>query len=150
VVVLTGVDTTERDADGRVIDGGSVTLDRLRVGDCFTEPGFEDLPDDGSEGESSGVVDVVPCREPHQAEVFESLQMSGDGFPGDAAIRRRAADCVPAFEDYVGRPYRRSDLEITLYTPTSTSWRLGDRTLLCNLTERDLSDVTGSLRNSRR
>jgi hypothetical protein len=149
VILFAGVDTTDRDSEGNVIDGGTVTLDRLRVGDCFNEPNFEDLPADGSQGEASASVEVVPCREPHQAEVYHSLEVTGDDFPGESAIDRQAAECVPEFKEYVGKPYGRSRLEITLYYPTSSSWRLGDRTVLCNLVERDLSDMTGSKRNSR-
>lgn len=150
VVVFTGVDTTERDADGRVMDGGSVTLDRLRLGDCFNEPNLDDLPTDGSEGQASATVSVVPCAESHQAELFHIIEPDDGDFPGQQAMDRRALDCVPEFEEFVGTPYRRSRLDFVIFFPTTATWRFGDHTILCSVTERDLSDVTGSLRNSRR
>lgn len=149
VILFGGVDTTERDSEGRVTDGGTVTLDRLRVGDCFDEPNLDELATE-DEGVASGAVDVVPCAESHRAEVFHRIKVSGDDFPGDAAIERQTAECLPAFKEYVGKAYGRSTLEVAIYYPTSSSWRFGDRTILCNLTKRDLSDITGSLRNSRR
>lgn len=149
-IVLNGFDDTERDSQGQVVEGGTVTLDRLRVGDCFEDPNFDELPTDGSMGEGSASVEVVPCAEPHQAEVFHSIEMGGDDFPGETAVNRRSADCIPAFKEYVGKAFGRSRLEVALYFPTSMSWRLGDRTILCSLTERDLSDMTGSMKGSRR
>jgi len=149
VIVFSGVDNTERDSKGRVVEGGSVSIERLRVGDCFNEPNFEDLLDGDAEGQASAAVDVVPCREPHQAEVYDIITVSGDDFPGDAAIERRTAECLHSFKEYVGKSYGRSRLDAAIYYPTQSSWRFGDRTILCNLTERDLSDLEGSKRNSR-
>ncbi|MDZ5622915.1 septum formation family protein [Nocardioides sp. HM23] len=150
VVLFNGIDNTERDSEGRVVDGGTVTLDRLRIGDCFDEPNLDDIPTDGSEAEGSASVEVVPCGEPHQAEFFHSIEVGGDDFPGTAALDRRGAECLRAFEEYVGKPFRRSSLEVVYYSPTPMSWRLGDHTILCTVTEPDMSDVTGSVKNSRR
>ena len=145
-----GFDTTERDSQGRVTDGGSVSVGKLRIGDCYSEPKLADLPDDGSEGESPASVDVVPCGQTHQAEVFAIIELGGGDYPGDAGVRRRLRDCLPAFEHYVGRPYRRSELDIIFFYPTSASWRFGDRSITCSLVSRDLSDLSSSQKNARR
>jgi len=150
VIVFNGVDGTERDADGQVVDGGTVTPDRLRVGDCFTEPAFDKISADGSEREASATIEVVPCSEPHQAEAFHSFKISGDDFPGHDAISSWSADCFRAFKEYVGKAYAQSSLDVMFYSPTAQSWRFGDRTILCSLTERDLSDMTDTARDSRR
>lgn len=150
VLVLTGFDETERDADGRVVEGGSVTFDRIRVGDCFDEPGLADLPTDGSEGEGAAYVDVVPCSEPHQAEVFHEITLDDDGYPGDPVIDARIGDCMPEFRTYVGTSYRRSRLEVVFYYPTRTTWRFGDREITCTLVSPNARDLEGSMRGSRR
>ena len=149
VVFFNGFDDTERDADGRVVEGGEVTLDRLQVGDCFSEPNLDSIPTDEAGEEASVTVDVVPCDEPHQAETYHQIQLDGGDYPGSDAIDARAAECVTAFRAYVGVPYRRSRLDFVYYFPTSASWRLGDREIVCSLVNRDLSDLTGSKRRSR-
>lgn len=50
----------------------------------------------------------------------------------------------------MGIPYLRSRMDFVAFFPTSITWRLGQRTILCSLVEQDSSDVTGSHQNSRR
>ena len=150
VVVFTGVDETRRDSTGQVVDGGSVTLERLQVGDCFTEPSLDDVLTDEDRSEASGLADVVPCSDPHQAEVFHEFDVAGDDFPGDAVIERRTADCLPAFKDYVGKSFQRSQLDVVFYFPTSTAWRFGDHEITCVLLDPDMKQLNLSMAGSRR
>ncbi|KAA1425660.1 DUF4190 domain-containing protein [Nocardioides antri] len=149
VVVVNGVDTTERDEDGRVTEAGTVTLDKLRVGDCFNEPRLDDIPTDGSDGEASATVTVVPCAQEHQAEVYHIITLESDDYPGQKALDRRSLDCYTAFKDYVGIAYRRSKLDFVMHFPSKMTWRFGDRTILCSLARPDAGKFTGSLRGSR-
>lgn len=144
-----GFDTTERDAQGHVTDGGSVSVGKLRVGDCYSAPALADITDAGT-STSPTSVDVVPCGEDHQAEVFQIIELHGHRFPGEDGVDRRLVDCLRSFEQYVGRPYRKSELDVIFFYPTSTSWRFGDRLITCSLVARDMSDLSSSQRNARR
>ena len=145
-VLVTGLDTTERDADGRVVEGGSVTVDRLQVGDCYDDPEFDasDGRDEGP-GEAATQVEVVPCSEPHEAEVAHILELTGEDYPGRAAIDARSEDCFPTNRELArGVPFRRA-LGVYIIFPSTTTWRLGDRALLCIVTRTEGEPLTGSL-----
>lgn len=74
LAVLTGA---ERTTAGEVTDGGSVSVDDLRVGDCLN---------DVEETDSTLSVDVLPCGQLHDAEVVSSFDLPDDRFPGQEAI----------------------------------------------------------------
>ncbi len=150
IVFFNGFDASERDSSGRVVEGGTVTLDRLRAGDCFNGGGLEALPEDGIAGEAALTADVVPCGRAHQAEVFHLFDIESDSYPGDAAVQERLKECVSKFRTFVGRSYQRSQLEIVFLYPSSDTWRLGDREVTCIVVDPDLTEVIGSLAGSRR
>lgn len=150
VVIFNGVDETERDSSGRVVEGGTVTLDRLRVGDCFNGGGLDGLAEDGTEGEAGVTADVVPCGRAHQAEVYYQFDIESDGYPGDAAVQSRLTDCLSEFRNFVRRSYQRSQLEIFFLYPSSATWRLGDHEVVCIVADPDLTEISGSLAGSRR
>ena len=114
----------DRADDGSVTRRGSVSVDALRAGDCPTS-----LPD--------GVIrtiDLVPCSQPHRAEVYSTFTLTGSRFPGeDETIRLANGGCLERLITFVGRP-RESSFEIYYLTPTSATWALGDRTVHCLLT----------------
>lgn len=149
VVFLTGLDETERDSSGQVVEAGTVTLDRLRVGDCFTGGGLDGLADD-TETEASFSAEVVPCSRAHQAEVYHSFEIVSDSYPGDDVVEARLKECLPKFRPFIGQSYKRSRLEVFSFYPSSATWRFGDHEVVCVVAERDLTDVTGSLAGSRR
>lgn len=150
LVFFTGFDESERDSSGQVVDGGTVTLDRLRLGDCFNGGGLDGLAEDGDQSEAAVTADVVPCSRAHQAEVFHLFDIDADGYPGDAVVQRRLQECVSEFRTFVGRSYQRSQLEVIFLYPTSATWRLGDREVVCLVANPDLTKVTGSLAGARR
>lgn len=102
------------DVDGPVRAG----VHRLAVGNCIAE-----LPEDGAVGS----VTVVPCADPHTAEVVGVHQVRVEGpFPGDEAVTREvAASCEMDADQRAGgfRP--------VVWTPTAGSWAQGDREGLC-------------------
>jgi hypothetical protein len=150
VVLFIGVDGTDRDDEGRVTEAGLVTLDRLRPGDCFSDDVLAEADVD-EEVEASTHVRVVPCEETHQFEVFHVLELPDGDYPGPQGVEARLVGCLDAYTDYVGRRWRpRSGLDVSYYYPTKTSWRFGDRRVVCSLYEVARSERTGSLRGSRR
>lgn len=143
IALAVGYFTTARRGDDGALDtAGNVTVDDLRVGDCFNS---------GTETEISDV-DGVPCSEPHAYEVFAVADYNGSVYPETDAQFGEAffQVCVPPFESYVGVPYEDSDLWASAITPSEDGWNDGDREFICHLHEEDESMVTGSQRNSNR
>lgn len=122
---------------------GEGTAYSLEKGQCFTTPG----------GSLQGVtydVDEVPCAQEHDGEVFAAFDLPDGSYPGDAEITRAADDRCYALQDAyaMDRWALPADVDVYYLTPTSDSWRTGDREITClfgNTDERDT--LTGSLRN---
>jgi hypothetical protein len=110
-----------RDDDGRPVEAGEVRADRIRVGDCFDDP---------------AVVDVVPCDELHDNEVFHLFDVDDGEYPGRDALEslssRRCGE--DAFEAYVGDTVGGSLYDVFQIVPSPESWADdGDRTVVCVL-----------------
>ncbi|WP_020127976.1 DUF4190 domain-containing protein [Streptomyces sp. 303MFCol5.2] len=114
----------------------------LAKGDCFDVPGEtfdEDVYD----------VDEVDCSGEHDAEVFATVPLTGDSFPGDDHVTDVADDkCYTLQDAYAMDPWALTD-EVDIYylTPTADSWSWGDREITCvfaNVDEK--GTLTGSLR----
>lgn len=115
-----------RGDDGSLTSGGTVTVDDLRVGDCF----------DASDDVEISDVDGVPCAEPHDYEVFLVQERPGETYPTDAEFEEIFGSmCVPAFEAYVGSDYVSSALYAGFITPSQASWDDDDREYICYLYE---------------
>ncbi|UPO77083.1 MULTISPECIES: septum formation family protein [Arthrobacter] len=112
----------------------------LNVGDCLIEP----------DGDQITEVDVLPCTQEHDSEVYAAMDMAGSEYPGETAVDEAAAEfCVAEFQPYIGADYQTSVLDIGLITPTSYSWTLGgDREILCTVYRVDGSPLTNSVRNA--
>jgi len=128
-------------------EGDPVAANEIEVGDCFN-----DLADEGAVDYSD--FPVVACREPHDNEVFHLFDVpeaADAAYPGDTRVADVARDgCLGAFEPYVGRPYRRSVLEILAVPPSVGSWSSGDREVLCALYDGSRQPLTGRARGSDR
>ena len=112
----------------------------LGVGDCLIEP----------DGDKITEVDVLPCTQEHDSEVYAAMDMTDAEYPGETAVDDAAAEfCVGEFQAYIGADYQESVLDIGLITPTSYSWTLGnDREILCTAYRMDGSPLTNTIRNS--
>jgi hypothetical protein len=135
-------DKAGRGDDGRITDGGPVSVFDLRVGDC--------LRPDGDPKSELTEIHAVPCEEPHTQEVFALPDYegeAGDVYPGESEIRRFAdAACLEAFERYTGVDYLDSDLYFSYLHPSLDSWNSGDdRTIVCVIITPG-EETTGSVR----
>jgi hypothetical protein len=94
---------------------------QLVLGNCLAE-----LPDDGA----VSTVRVVPCADPHEAQVVARTDFSADAtWPGqDAADARVSRVCTPAVLSSDVDP---AGIELVVWSPTAASWSEGDRTGLC-------------------
>lgn len=113
---------------GDVTGPVGVTARQVGTGHCIRE-----LPEDGS---VAGVT-LVPCADPHQAEVVGDLELP-DGAWSSADVEARATawcEMDSAQEEAGFRP--------VVWTPSQQAWSQGDRTALC-LAWLDGGRATGS------
>lgn len=143
VVAGCGAAGPARGPDGEVLDAGEVAVGELRAGDCFEDPS-------ASTASVSRLL-VLPCDEPHDSEIYFVYTVTGDDYPGAAALDDESdRRCEIEFESFVGTARADSDLEFFALIPTRESWEGGDRTVLCALFARDLSSLIGSMGGSGR
>ena len=136
---FTGGGTATRDDSGEVVEGNDSTdVFTLQVGDCLN---------DSTAAETVETIPTVPCDEAHDSEIYASIIMDGDTFPGaEAVIAEADQACLDAFEGFVGIAYADSLYYYSYYFPTEGSWAGGDREILCTIYD-EAGQVTGSLQN---
>ena len=135
-------DDLVRGPDGQVEQAVEIPYNSLRVGDCF-----ELLdPDDPS----ITIVRAEPCADEHVYEVFFVGDMPDGDYPGDAAVSAFAdANCISAFEGYVGVPFEESTWFASPVGPAEADWLAGTRRVTCQLHTQEEAPVSGSARDSR-
>lgn len=106
--------------------GDVVKIDEVERGSCVEPVGFEaDLE----------FLKLVDCTMPHSFEIAGTAQRSeapGAAFPGDRVLDFEShTACRPAFEEWVGRTYDGEDLAIETIVPSRSTWRDGDREVVC-------------------
>lgn len=136
VATLAGCATGVRDGTGQVTAPARIDSFSVRVGDCLGK-----LP-----SESTQDLALLPCAEPHHWEAFATSTLTGEDFPGNAAVRDRAQEaCAVAYADFVGVSVGRSKLELTMLTPTRQTWtQASDREVVC-LAGNPAGGITGTL-----
>ncbi len=113
----------------------------LGDGDCFDDP----------DNSGTEVIDVpiVDCADPHDNEVYATLDVSGDSYPGQNEVGNQAdTGCLAGFEPFVGAPFETSELDYGWLTPTQESWDSGDREIVCFVYRVDLVKLTGTMEDS--
>jgi len=144
VVAVTTSDDAHRDGSGHVTQSGTISVQRLRLGDCFDHGA---LPDDNGRFRIT-TVRVVPCAEPHDWEVFHTFSLTGDAYPGTGEVSRFSeGGCLDAIEPFLGGPLDHSGPEVDYLHPTAASWRQDDRLVQCVIGANG-SQVTGTLRGT--
>lgn len=117
----------------------------LDVGDCYN-PNTKPVAD-GESGEEFAV-EVVPCTEPHDGQVYGEFKVDDGAYPGDDAIVEAADARCPAEElkfapDTWAVP---TGVSGSYYQPTKDSWATGDRLVTCTYTK-DSGKITGTLKS---
>ncbi|KAA2254901.1 hypothetical protein F0L68_29415 [Solihabitans fulvus] len=104
---------------------GSVQPAQLRAKDCF----------DGIHGSGQTTilrVTLVPCAQPHDAEMLTELTLTDSQFPGQTAVLEEAkTKCADGAEAEVAGSPILAQLELYVMAPTSLTWAHGDRTVRC-------------------
>jgi hypothetical protein len=143
IVLLVGyLVSARRDDAGSITSGGSLSIEDLRVGDCFNS----------DEAEEISSVDARRCDEAHQYEMFHiATWTAGGGYPTEDAILGFVFDeCMPAFESYVGRSFESSRLDFVHFVPVEAGWDAGDRLFQCAMFDPAVAQLSESLRNADR
>lgn len=144
IVGACGDDGPSRDEAGRITSAQDVAVVDLMTGDCFNDPDADQVGD-------IQVVEVVPCEQPHDTEIYHSFTLTEGSRPDDTALEELAAgQCFPAFDAFVGIQFEISELDLFLLTPSADEWNRGHRTLHCVLFNLDLSELVGSARGTAR
>ena len=108
---------------------------QLRVGDCVNS---------GQHGSSSPT--VVPCGQPHDAEVYARFALAGHGWPGSAAIGARARQgCTARIGGYLNPQLATTVLAESYVFPDQGAWNAGVRTVICEIRS-TAGKLTGSVR----
>ena len=135
--------SARRDDGGQIVGGGDMDVTELVAGDCF------DLKDPSEEEVNQ--VEGKPCTEPHEFEMFFVGDLPDGDFPADSVVGSFIeAECLPAFNAYVGMPYEQSDLDIFPLVPGAEGWDEGDHAVQCALFDPIDEALTQSMRGAGR
>lgn len=128
----------DRDSSGAIIDGGSVDVFDIKVGDCFN---------DGSSLDEVSSLPGVPCSEPHDNEAYAVFNMTAASYPSEDEMWEMAYDaCLDRFEGFVGKDYESSQLDIYTLYPSAEGWKQNDREVICAVYDMDAAKLEGSVR----
>jgi hypothetical protein len=118
-------------SDGRT--SGRVDVFTTQPGECFDS--IEDDPDR---------VKLLPCDEPHDAEVFAVVDHPNEGFPGVTALdsfgANECGDRLVDIEDETG-----IELSAQWTYPTSAGWEDGERIVVCSAADPDGEKLESSV-----
>jgi hypothetical protein len=126
----------ERDADGNVTGFGSIRFTQLSSGDCIETFSVGSVARPGD-------VPVVPCEQPHGAQVIDEFEVPGEVFPGEESLGRTAEKgCADRLGAALARRVSAGELGLGYYHPQQASWAFGDRTVYCVITARPGEQLT--------
>jgi hypothetical protein len=119
--------------------GLGVGVNRLRVGQCFQQSTQDEIHR----------VEVVPCSQPHDAEVSAIVPLRSQELPAETELERLGAEaCGDGFRSYVGVAAHESELDYGWLVPNTEAWAGGDRTVVCTLEYPDDRRMVGSMRDT--
>lgn len=135
-MLAVGVGACSGDDDGEAVIG----LQPSQIGTCL------DFGD--SIGADVEKLPAVPCEDPHTHEIFAIETSDAETYPGFEALEADAqAQCLGAFDDYVGISAFDSELFFSWLVPTLTSWdQDDDRQIICVIGEGNGAPLVGSVR----
>ena len=137
--------TAQRDASGAVVKAGHLNPSNLRTGDCFNNGG---APAPGATTTLSSI-SLVPCAQPHNAEVIATATMPAGSWTTSADMLARAnKQCVPLARSYFAGSKVRSSVAIGAMFPTQSDWAKGARSLRCVAVDTN-SAFIGDVKNDR-
>ena len=132
-----------RASTGEINREGDMMATDLRVGDCFD---FKDVS-----AEEITDVTAKPCTAEHEYELIYTDSMPSGDYPSDDTFNAFVeANCLPAFDAYVGLAYADSALDVSWLVPLPDAWNGGDKSVQCSVYDPENKLLIGSLKSSRR
>jgi Septum formation len=108
---------------------------RLRTGECV------DYSRNGISSPS-----VVPCGQPHDAEIYARFALAEHHWPGTAAIGAQARQgCTARLGSYLNPQLAATILAESYIFPDRGAWNAGERTVICEI-RGTAGKLTGSVR----
>ena len=115
----------------------SATVFRLHRGQCFNS-----LPN-GIAG-----AHAIPCRRPHDGEIYGDFHVAGRGWPGTAALGEQARQgCQSRLSGYLNPQLNTSGLAESYAYPNEGAWAAGVHSVICEIRS-TRGKLTGSVRAS--
>lgn len=139
---LTSGSDANRDEQGNVQEQENIDVFSLKLGDCkMADDTTGDIMD----------VDVVPCDEPHDEEVFFEYTMDKGEYDPVAVQNAGEETCYGQnFTDFVGVAWDDSTLDVWYLSPNQQSWEdANDRLIQCIISD-PAGQTTGSLKDSKK
>jgi hypothetical protein len=113
------------------------TVFGLRPGQCFNS-----LPN-GIAG-----AHAVPCRQPHDGEIYGAFRVAGRDWPGSAALGSQArAGCQARLAGYLNPQLDTSGMAESYAYPNQGAWAVGEHMVICEI-RATAGKLTGSVRAS--
>ena len=123
--------------------GGSRPVTDIGVGECFdlADPNEQTIDD----------VTQRECTEPHAYEMYFVGDLPDGPYPSEAEQDLWIeANCLPAFNEYVGIDYNSSELDALPITPTEDGWNDGDHSVQCAIYDDANPELTESVKDAAR
>lgn len=135
VATLVTVVLTRPDSDPAETDSGAASR-QLASGDCVSTVAPGDVAS----------LPVVPCAEPHEAEIFAVFSLRIGEWPGEETVIDEAErGCQERLGGYAAALSEDPRLELMFLHPGEGAWARGDREVTCLLRDPG-GQLTGSLR----
>jgi hypothetical protein len=102
----------ERDASGRVTDGGTAGVTALKTGDCLAS---------APQGMTTSV-NLVPCTGPHKVQVVTTYSMPAGAYPGESEVKQKAEQgCIDRLGELNDR-VAAGELDVAFLYPLQRDW----------------------------
>ncbi|WP_201546682.1 septum formation family protein [Psychrobacter lutiphocae] len=108
-------------------------VNNLLVGMCFDDPSEEDLIIDDQRNTAADNFPIVDCHRFHDNEIYYIFNLpDAEKYNETEALLNSMLDvCEDKYKKYIGVAYKKSFYEMSVLTPTETSWKDGDREVVC-------------------
>jgi len=111
------------------------TVFRLHPGQCF-----DSLPN------GIGGAHAVPCRQPHDAEIYGEFRVASRSWPGAAVIGAQARQvCQSRLSGYLNPQLDTTGMAESYAYPNEGAWQAGVRSVICEIRGTQ-GKLTGSVR----
>ena len=92
---------------------------------------------------------AVPCRQPHDGEIYGAFRVAGQHWPGTAALGSQARlGCQARLTGYLNPQLDTSGLAESYAYPNQGAWAAGEHMVICEIRGTQ-GRLTGSVRASR-